>query len=125
MIYPDTFEKKIGFDEIRSLLRERCLCGLGREEVDALHFMAHADEVNERLCQVREFRQIRESGDDFMSDAKAGRIWPQSCEDVVSGYRIDELLPDDFVETIEEFDRERMLRAETYDRVGGCTPIPL
>ena len=60
-----------------------------------------------------------------MSDAKAGRIWPQSCEDVVSGYRIDELLPDDFVETIEEFDRERMLRAETYDRVGGCTPIPL
>ncbi|MBR2101956.1 MAG: Smr/MutS family protein [Prevotella sp.] len=65
MIYPDTFEKKIGFDEIRSLLRERCLCGLGREEVDALHFMAHADEVNERLCQVREFRQIRESGDDF------------------------------------------------------------
>ena len=46
-------------------------------------------------------------------------------QDVVSGYRIDELLPDDFVETIEEFDRERMLRAETYDRVGGCTPIPL
>lgn len=49
----------------------------------------------------------------------------RSCEDVVSGYRIDELLPDDFVETIEEFDRECMLRAETYDRVGGCTPIPL
>ena len=68
---------------------------------------------------------FRESADDFMSDAKAGRIWPQSCEDVVSGYRIDELLPDDFVETIEEFDGERMLRAETYDRVGGCTPIPL
>ena len=68
---------------------------------------------------------FRESGDDFMSDAKAGRIWPQSCEDVVSGYRIDELLPNDFVETIEEFDRERMLRAETYDRVGGCAPIPL
>lgn len=66
-----------------------------------------------------------DSADDFMSDAKPGRIWPQSCEDVVASYRIDDLLPDDFVETIEEFDRERMLRAGTYDRLGGCTPIPL
>lgn len=68
---------------------------------------------------------FHENADDFMSDAKPGRIWPQSCEDVVAGYRIDELLPGDFVETIEEFDRERMLREGTYDRAGGCTPIPL
>ena len=36
MIYPKTFESKIGFDEIRSLLRERCLSPLGKEKVDEM-----------------------------------------------------------------------------------------
>ena len=30
MIYPDNFENKIGFNEIRKMLRERCLSPLGR-----------------------------------------------------------------------------------------------
>lgn len=68
---------------------------------------------------------FRENAADVESDAKPGRVWPQSCEDVVSGYRIDELLPADFVATIEEFDVQRMQRAGTYDRTGGCTAIPL
>lgn len=34
MIYPKTFEHKIGFDEIRTLLRERCLSTLGKEKID-------------------------------------------------------------------------------------------
>lgn len=70
-------------------------------------------------------RGFYERADDFQSVEKPGCFWPQSCEDIVSGFRIDELLPGDFVETIEEFDQERMLRAETYDRLGDCTPIPL
>ena len=65
MIYPNNFETKIGFDEIRSLLKERCLCTLGREQVDAMAFSADSDTVNEQLEQVREFRRIREEADEF------------------------------------------------------------
>ena len=65
MIYPDNFERKIGFDEIRTLLRERCLCQLGRDKVDELAFSDDAAEVQERLLQVREFRQLMEKATDF------------------------------------------------------------
>ena len=65
MIYPKTFESKIGFDEIRSLLRERCLSPLGKEKVDELVAGTDAAEINERLAQVREFRRLQEEADDF------------------------------------------------------------
>ena len=65
MIYPNNFESKIGFDEIRSLLKERCLSELGREHVEAMAFSADAAVVNEWLEQVREFRRIREGADEF------------------------------------------------------------
>ena len=34
MIYPENFEQKIGFDEIRTLLKGRCMSTLGTEWVD-------------------------------------------------------------------------------------------
>ena len=52
MIYPKTFESKIGFDEIRSLLRERCLSTLGKGMVDVMAPSADAATVNEWLAQV-------------------------------------------------------------------------
>jgi DNA mismatch repair protein MutS2 len=61
MIYPKNFESKIGFDEIRRLLKEHCLSGLGREKVDEIAFSTDADEVNEWLDQVREFRRLRQA----------------------------------------------------------------
>ena len=65
MIYPKTFESKIGFDEIRSLLRERCLSTLGKEKVDEMEASNDAGEINELLAQVREFRRLQEEADDF------------------------------------------------------------
>ena len=65
MIYPDNYEHKIGFDEIRSLLRERCLSSLGREKVDEIAFSADDKLVREQLSQVRDFRQLTEKSDDF------------------------------------------------------------
>ena len=65
MIYPDNFERKIGFDEIRTLLRERCLCQIGRDKVDELAFTDDAAEVQERLLQVHEFRRLMETATDF------------------------------------------------------------
>lgn len=65
MIYPKTFESKIGFDEIRTLLRERCLSNLGKEMIDALSVSTNATTINEWLQQVKEFRRLQEEADDF------------------------------------------------------------
>ena len=65
MIYPKTFESKIGFDEIRTLLKERCLSTLGEEMVDAIQPSGESDVINEWLTQVREFRRLQEEADDF------------------------------------------------------------
>lgn len=65
MIYPNNFEHKLGFDEIRRLLKERCLSTLGKEKVDEIAFSTDADVINEWLAQVREFRRLQEEKDDF------------------------------------------------------------
>ena len=65
MIYPNNYEHKIGFGEIRSMLKQRCLSTLGSEKVDAMEFSTDAGLVNEWLCQVREFRRLTETTDDF------------------------------------------------------------
>ena len=65
MIYPQNFEQKIGFDEIKTLLRQRCLSTLGKEQVDEISFSSDADVVNEQLRQVTEFRRLREETDSF------------------------------------------------------------
>lgn len=65
MIYPNNFENKIGFNDIRTLLKERCQSSLGRNMVDELTFSANADEVNEWMQQANEFRRLKETTDDF------------------------------------------------------------
>jgi len=61
MIYPKNFESKIGFDEIRRLLKEQCLSTLGREKVDQVGFSDDAAMVNEWLEQVRELRRMEQA----------------------------------------------------------------
>ena len=68
MIYPGNYEHKIGFDEVRSLLRERCLGSLGREKADQLAFSTDSAEVREQLQQTGEFRRLTATSDDFPLD---------------------------------------------------------
>ena len=68
MIYPKNFEQKIGFTEVRSLLRVRCLSSLGKERVDAMSFSTDAVQVNTWMEEIREFRRIQEGQDDFPLD---------------------------------------------------------
>lgn len=68
MIYPKNFEQKIGFTEIRTLLRERCLSPLGKEWVDEMSFSTDAGQINTWMEEIREFRQIQEGQDDFPLD---------------------------------------------------------
>ena len=65
MIYPNNFEHKIGFDDIRALLKGHCLSSLGKEKVDEIAFMTDFAEVCELLEQVREFRRLQQEADDF------------------------------------------------------------
>lgn len=63
MIYPVNFETKIGFDEIRTLLRQRCMSTLGKEMVDNIAMSDDCATVNEWLQQVREFRRLLQEED--------------------------------------------------------------
>ena len=65
MIYPNNYEHKIGFDEIRLLLKGHCLSTLGKEKVDEICLSTAYDEVSELLEQVREFRRLVQERDDF------------------------------------------------------------
>lgn len=65
MIYPQNFEQKIGFDQIRQLLREKCLSTLGEERVTDMAFSDRFGEVEERLDQVTEFVRILQEEDNF------------------------------------------------------------
>jgi DNA mismatch repair protein MutS2 len=65
MIYPKNFETKIGFDEIRTLLKAQCLSTLGKEKVDEMAFSDDAQTINEWLEQIREFRRIQQEAETF------------------------------------------------------------
>lgn len=65
MIYPENFEHKIGFTEIRTLLKGRCLSSLGTEWVDKqLHFMSNAQEIEQSLEEARQFKLFMEQTDE-------------------------------------------------------------
>ncbi len=65
MIYPTNFEQKIGFDQVRHLLRERCLSTLGKDRVETMCFATDAAEVNRLLDEVTEFVRIIQEEDSF------------------------------------------------------------
>ena len=65
MIYPNNFEQKIGFDQVRQLLKGKCLSTLGEEKVDDMVFSDHLADIGERLDQTAEFVHILQEEDGF------------------------------------------------------------
>jgi len=65
VIYPENFEQKIKFNNIRSLVKEQCISQLGKEEADAMNFYTDFDHVKTLLNQTSEFVQIIIEDDDF------------------------------------------------------------
>ena len=61
MIYPQNYEQKVGFDEIRRMLKEHCQSSLGREKVDEITFADDVSVLNELLEQVREMRRLMQA----------------------------------------------------------------
>lgn len=65
MIYPDNFECKIGFNDLRQQLIDRCICPLGEQKVEDMRFMTNFENVNRCLDQVVEFVNILSGEDGF------------------------------------------------------------
>lgn len=58
MIYPNNFEHKTGFDTIRQMLSDRCICPLGIQLVDEMQFQTDYQTVEKALDQTMEFVRI-------------------------------------------------------------------
>jgi DNA mismatch repair protein MutS2 len=65
LVYPENFESKIGFDKIRELLKNRCLCNLGSELVDEIRFSADFGKLSDDLSLVSEFVTILQEMENF------------------------------------------------------------
>jgi len=65
MIYPQNFEQKIGFLQIRELLKGYCISNMGVQFVDKIRFTSKADVINRLLDQVNEFVEILTIGETF------------------------------------------------------------
>lgn len=69
MIYPSNIEDKIGFAEVRKLLKGRCLSTLGTEWVDShVGFSAQHEVVTEALAQASEFIRFQAEEDDVYEE---------------------------------------------------------
>jgi DNA mismatch repair protein MutS2 len=67
MIYPNEFEDKLGFVQIRQKLKGYCLSDAGAAWVDRMRFSAEVDFIRILLKQSLEFLQILEKGEPFPS----------------------------------------------------------
>ena len=65
MIYPNNFEQKIGFNEVRTLLKSKCLSTLGTGLVDDMAMSDDANTIQTWLKQTREFRLLQTEADNF------------------------------------------------------------
>ncbi len=67
MIYPETFEAKLGFDQIRTKLKNYCHSIAGQTWVDNMKFNTDFEFIKTLLNQNIEFRLIIEKGEPFPS----------------------------------------------------------
>lgn len=58
LIFPHNFEEKIGFDQIRQLLHERCISNMGGAYVETMRFETNFGSMQRKLGQVAEFLHI-------------------------------------------------------------------
>lgn len=58
MVYPRTFEEKIGFDQVRLLLKHECVSTMGITLVDKIACSDNFDDINTKLKQTDEFRNV-------------------------------------------------------------------
>ncbi|MDP4185379.1 MAG: endonuclease MutS2, partial [Bacteroidota bacterium] len=65
LIYPASFESKVGFDKIRDILKGQCLSSLGREWVDDICFKTNPSEIERLTGETLEFVRILKEVESF------------------------------------------------------------
>ena len=112
MIYPENFEKKIGFNEIRTQLKGRCMSVLGTEWVDnKLRYSKNFHEIHENISLVEEFIKFLTTEDD---------IYEEHFYDVRQSLL--RILPErTYMEELELFDLKRSLKT-VLDLVNFFAP---
>ncbi len=65
MLYPQNFEQKIGFQQLREILESYCLSPLGLYFVRRMGFLDRFDLVQKLLLQSDEYLRLMNAGNDF------------------------------------------------------------
>lgn len=69
MIFPENFEQKIGFSDIRTQLKGRCMSTLGTDWVDnQLQFQTEPSSIREALQRAEEFSRFTEEEEDIYEE---------------------------------------------------------
>ena len=58
MIYPNNAAEKLGFTDIKQLIKSYCLSSMGQQMVDKIQMMTNFDHINKFLYQTKEFKDI-------------------------------------------------------------------
>src|SRR6201986_2853833 len=61
MLYPNNSVDKLGFTEVKELIKTRCLSLMGQQMVDRIQVMNNYDQVRKFLSQASEFKNILEN----------------------------------------------------------------
>jgi DNA mismatch repair protein MutS2 len=67
MLYPENIEFKIGFDQIRELLKKECLSPLGQGYVEKVKFTSDYQLISNLIAQTAEFKKILQQDLSFPS----------------------------------------------------------
>ena len=124
MIYPHNFEQKIGFDNIRHMLKEKCLSTLGQERVDEMIFSDNYAEICQRLQEVDEFIRIIQEEDGF-PDQYFFDVRPSLKRIRVEGMYLEEQELFDLRRSLETIrDIVRFLQRGNEEEAGEESPSP-
>ncbi|MGN6397258.1 MAG: endonuclease MutS2 [Mucilaginibacter sp.] len=58
MLYPENSTDKLGFTEVKELIKTHCLSDMGRQMVDRIQVMNNFDQIRKFLNQANEFKNI-------------------------------------------------------------------
>lgn len=124
MIYPQNFEQKIGFDQIRQLLKGRCLSTLGEERVDNMAFGTRYADINQQLDLTCELLSILQGDDDFPAQFFFD-VRPALKRVKVEGLFLEEQELFDLRRSLETInDIVKFLKAEGTEEEGFEPPYP-
>ncbi len=82
MIYPASFERKVGFDSVRQAVAALCASPLGQEQADAMAFSDDFATVKRHLDEVAEMKALTTADSDF----RLGTI--HDMRDALRGIRV-------------------------------------